>query len=81
MKTEESTVQSRIEMIEKINTAIHLGKDDNYKRAIHCMEIMMKCRSQIAQRCRDFNMPDENRDLYYELLEQYSNDIRKLLGL
>lgn len=77
----ESSTQSQLEMIANINTAIHLGRDENYKRAVDCMRNLCKCRAEIATRCRNYEMSDESRDLYYQLLEEYNNNIKKLLGL
>lgn len=80
METSSNAV-NQLAMIEKINTAIHLGKDENYKTAIACMQRLMECRAQIAIRCRNFDTPDDSRELYYQILTALNDDIKKLLGL
>jgi hypothetical protein len=72
---------NQLEWISKINTAAHLGNNENYTNAIYCMQKLMECRAEIAMRCRNFDMPDDTRELYYQLLTAYNEDIKKLLGL
>jgi hypothetical protein len=77
----ESSAQSRIEMISKINTAIYLGDSDTYQRAVVCIKLLMMQRCEIAKRSIDYKLNDETRELYYKILEEYNENIRKVLGL